>query len=305
MLRSKWILGATTAVASLLIAACGSGNPAATGGGGTPAASDTIVIGSANFQESVLLAQIYAEALTAKGVKVSTRLNIGSRETYIPGLLDGSIDLIPEYSGVLLQYFDKSATAVSSADVYAALQKALPSGLIVLNYSQAEDKDSIAVTQSTASQYHLTSIGDLAPVAGKLTLGGPPEFKTRPDGVPGLQKNYGVTFGTFKTLDAGGPLTVNALKNGQIDAGDLFTTDPSITQNNFVVLADPKNNFAAQNVLPLINKAKANETVTATLNAVSAKLTTQALIELNTKVSTDKQDPDAVAKQWLASVGLA
>lgn len=306
MKRMRLALGAAVAGLALLGTACGGGNPASTGpaAGGGSAPADTIVVGSANFQESVLLATIYADALKAKGVKVSTKLNIGSREAYIPGLKDGSIDLIPEYSGVLLQYFDKAATAVSSADVYAALQKAVPAPLTVLQQSAAEDKDAIVVTQATATKYKLTSIGDLAPVAGRLTLGGPPEFKTRPDGVPGLKKNYGVTFGSYKTLDAGGPLTINALKNGQVDAADIFTTDPSIEVNKFVVLADPKNNFAAQNVLPLINKAKATPTVTDALNAVSAKIDTKTLIDLLTKVIVQKQDPNTVAKGWLSSVGL-
>ncbi|WP_207892380.1 glycine betaine ABC transporter substrate-binding protein [Streptacidiphilus pinicola] len=148
------------------------------------------------------------------------------------------------------------------------------------------------------------SAGGGATVASKLVLGGSPEFKTRTDGVPGLQRVYGVTFGSYKTLDAGGPLTINALKNGQIDAGDIFTTDPSIPANGFVVLQDPKNLYAAQNVLPLINKAKATPGVSSTLNAVSAKLDTNTLAQLDVHVITDKQDPDAVAKGWLASVGL-
>ena len=261
-------------------------------------------MGSANFQESVLLAHIYAEALKAKKVKISEKLNIGSREAYIPGLEDGSIDLIPEYSGVLLQYFDKTATAVSPDDVYAALQKAVPAKLTVLDKSAAEDKDAIVVSKDVASKNNLKSIADLTAVAGKMTFGGPPEIQTRPDGLPGFKKNYDVTFGSFKALDAGGPLTVNALKNGQIDAGDIFTTDPSIKANNFVVLDDPKNNFAAQNVLPLINKAKASDTVKSTLNAVSAKLDTQTLIDLLSKVVMDKQDPKAVATEWLKSKGL-
>jgi len=306
MLRTKMVLGAAVAAVVLAVTACGGGNPASTdtGNKGGPAPTDTIVVGSANFQESILLAHIYAEALKAKGVKVSTKLNIGSREAYIPGIKDGSIDLIPEYSGVLLQYFNKSATETSPDDVYAALQKAVPDTLIVLDKSTAEDKDAVVVSKDTAAKHNLKSIADLAPVAGTLTLGGPPEFKTRPDGVPGLKKNYNVTFGSFKTLDAGGPLTVNALKNGQIDAGDIFTTDPSIAKNNFAVLEDPKNNFAAQNVLPLINKAKASDTVKTTLNAVSAKLNTQTLIDLLTKVISEKQDPNAVAKEWLSSAGL-
>src|SRR6266581_3862295 len=132
-----------------------------------------------------------------------------------------------------------------------------------------------------------------ATIASKMLLGGPPEFETRVDGVPGLQKIYGVVFGGYKVLDTGGPVTVTALKNGQVDAADLFTTDPSIAANGFVVLKDPKNDFAAQNVLPLINKAKATSGVTSVLNGVSAKLDTASLSAMLTKVQNDKQDPDA------------
>lgn len=141
-------------------------------------------------------------------------------------------------------------------------------------------------------------------VASQLILGGPPEFQTRVDGVPGLEKVYGVVFSSFKPLDAGGPLTINALKNGQIDAGDIFTTDPSIKANDFVVLTDPKNLYTAQNVLPLINKSKATPGVSQVLNAISAKLTTDDLVSMNSQVITDKKDPTAVAAAWLTSAGL-
>ncbi len=295
------LLGVTLALA-VVTAGCSSSDPTKTDTG-SQAPSDTIVVGSANFQENALLAEIYAEALRAKGVTVTTKLNIGSREAYIPGLLDGSIDLIPEYTGNLLLYFDENATAVASDEVFTALQSAVPDKLTVLEKSAAEDKDAVVVTQATADKYSLQSIGDLKAVAGDLTFGGPPEFKTRPDGIPGLQKNYGVTFGSYKITDPGGPITVSALKNGQVDAADLFTTDPSIVENNFVMLDDPENNFAAQNVLPLINKAKASDTVTSTLNAVSAKLDTQTLTDLLKKVYA-KEDSTTVAKDWLSSVGL-
>ncbi len=291
----------------LIVTACGSSsNPTSTPStaAGSAAPTDTIVVGSANFQENVVLADIYAGALRAKGVKVSTKLNIGSRETYIPALKDGSIDLIPEYSGVLLQYFDKKATAVSSNDVYAELRKTTPAPLTVLQPSAAEDKDAIVVTKATADKYNLKSIADLAAVAGKLTLGAPPEFQVRADGIEGLKKTYGITFKTFKKLDAGGPLTENALKNGQIDAGDIFTTDPLIAKNGWVVLEDPKNLYTAQNVLPLINNNKASANVKSVLEAVSAKLTTDDLVALNEKVSLEKQDADTVAKQWLSNAGL-
>jgi osmoprotectant transport system substrate-binding protein len=299
------LLGAALAT-MLAVAACGSssGGSPLSSGGGSKAPTDTIVVGSANFPENVLLAEIYAEALKSKGVKVSTKLNIGSRETYIPALKDGSIDLIPEYSGVLLQYFDKTATAVSSDDVFAALKTAVPAPLTVLDQSQAQDKDAVVVTKATADKYHLTSIGDLKSHAKQMTYGGPPELKTRPTGLPGLKSKYGVVFGKFLALDAGGPLTIQALKSGRIDAGDVFTTDPNITANNWVILQDPQNLFAAQNVLPLINKAKASATVTTTLNAISAKLDTATLGALLKKVALDKQDPDAVAKDWLSTAGI-
>jgi osmoprotectant transport system substrate-binding protein len=306
MNRTKAGLVGAALATVLALAACGSSSGGSPLGntGGSKAPSDTITVGSANFPENALLADIYADALSAKGVKVTKKLNIGSRETYIPALKDGSIDLIPEYSGVLLQYFDKSATAVSPDDVFAALQKAVPAPLTVLDKSAAEDKDAVVVTKATATKYNLSSIADLKAVAGKLTVGGPPEWKTRQTGLPGLKAKYGVKFGTFKALDAGGPLTIQALKSGRVQAADVFTTDPNIAANGWVILQDPNNLFAAQNVLPLINGAKATDTVKTTLNAISAKLDTATLGALVKSVVLDKKDPDAVAQDWLKTAGL-
>jgi osmoprotectant transport system substrate-binding protein len=307
MNRTKAGLVGAALATVLALAACGGssgGSPLGSSGGGSKAPSDTIIVGSANFPENALLADIYADALSAKGVKVTKKLNIGSRETYIPALKDGSIDLIPEYSGVLLQYFDKSATAVSPDDVFAALQKAVPAPLTVLDKSAAEDKDAVVVTKATATKYNLTSISDLKSVAGKLAIGGPPEWKTRQTGLPGLKAKYGVTFGSFKALDAGGPLTIQALKSGRVQAADVFTTDPNIAANGWVILQDPNNLFAAQNVLPLINSTKASDTVKTTLNAISAKLDTASLGALVKSVVLDKKDPDVVAQDWLKTAGL-
>jgi osmoprotectant transport system substrate-binding protein len=301
---------AVAATACLALAACGGGgNPLNNGGSGGSSggggSSPTIVVGSANFTENQILAEIYAQALQAKGVNVTKKLSIGSREAYFPGLQDGSIDLIPEYTGVLLQYLNKSATETDPDAVYGALQKALPPTLTVLNKSSAEDKDAVVVTKDTATKYNATSIADLAANCGQLVFGGPPEFKTRPDGIPGLQKTYNCTFKDYKALDAGGPLTVAALKNGDVQAADIFSTDASIVANNFVVLQDPKNNFAAQNVVPLINKSKVNDTITQTLNAISAKLTTEELTNLNAEASSDaKPSPETVAKNWLSKNSL-
>ncbi len=141
-------------------------------------------------------------------------------------------------------------------------------------------------------------------IASQLVMGGPPEFRTRPDGLPGLEKNYGVVFGKFIPTDVGGPVTVQALKSGRVDAADLFSTDPSIKANGFVVLTDPKSNFAAQNIVPIINRAKATDGVKAVLNGISAKLTTTGLSTMVGKVQNDKEDPDTVAKAWLSAQGL-
>ena len=141
-------------------------------------------------------------------------------------------------------------------------------------------------------------------ISSGMIFGGPPEFKTRTDGIPGLKRVYNVEFGQYKVTDVGGPVTVNALKRGQVDAADLFTTDPSISANGFVVLEDDQHMFAAQNIVPIIAKDKVTDGVKTVLNGIQAKLTTDGLIEMNSKVSNEKQDPAAVAKAWLADNGL-
>ena len=316
-IRKSGALIAGSLVAALTLTACGgsadplasssaapSSSAAASSGASGAAGAGSVIIGSADFPESALVANIYAAALTAKGVTATTNLNIGSREVYLPALQDGSIDLIPEYTGVLLQYFDKDATATASDEVYTALEGAIPDTLQVLEASEAEDKDAVVVTQATATQYNLKSIADLKPVAGELILGGPSEWETRPTGVPGLEAKYGVTFKEFKALDAGGPLTLNALTSDQIQAGNLFTTDPALTANDLVVLEDPENLFAAENILPLITKSKVTPEIEETLNAVSAKLTTQNLIDMLTKITVDKADSADVAQEWVTSAGI-
>ena len=160
--------------AALLLPACSTGNPMATTSG--PAAGESIVVGSANFPESELLAQLYAGALKAKGVQVSTKLNIGSRETYVPALKNGEINLFPEYTGAFALYLNKSADVSDAAKALASLRAALPENLIALEPAKAEDKDAVVVTAETASKYSLKAIGDLAPVASQLVLGGPPEW---------------------------------------------------------------------------------------------------------------------------------
>lgn len=304
----------TTATGLALgLAACGGGtnNPLATSSGAAPGTSGSggsaaaaVLVGSADFSESALLAELYAGALKAKGVNASTKLRIGSREAYMKGMQDGSIQLIPEYTGALARFYNKDFAENDPAKAYDALKALLPADLTVLAKSAAEDKDSITVTKETADRLGLKTMSDLKGKAGELVLGAPDEFKSRPQGVPGLEKTYGITFKQVRT-PLTGQAAVQALKNGQVQAANIFTTDPAITANNFVVLEDDKRLFGTQNVVPLIAKKAATDTVRQALDGVSAKLTTDELRTLVGKVDLDKKDAAAVAKEWLAAKGLA
>jgi osmoprotectant transport system substrate-binding protein len=298
---------AAAAVGVLALAGCGGGGDPLTEDTEAPpkAGGDTITVGSANFPEAVLLGEIYAGALEAKDVKVQKKLNIGAREAYIKGLEDGSIDLVPEYTGNLLLYFDEQSKATKPDEVYTELQSAVPENLTVLEMSSAEDKDAVVVSKETADEYGLKEIGDLAPHAKDLVLGGPPEWKTRQNGLPGLKEVYGLDFKSFSTLDVAGPVTVAALKGGRVDAANLFTTQSAIAANDFVVLDDPKLLFTAQNVVPLMVKSKASDNVAEALNGVSAKLDTDQLRDLVARVEVDKENAATVADDWLGENGLS
>lgn len=294
---------AATVAALLALAGCASSNPLTQ----PSQTSDvgTVTIGSAAFPESEILAYVYADALEANGIHTQVTPNIGARDAYIAALKDGSIDLVPEYTGNLLQYFDASATAQSSDDVYAALTTAVPAGFEVLDQAQAQDADSYNVTSDFSQQYGVTSLADLAKVTVKLKVGANPEFKTRPYGIPGLKSVYGVDATLVPINDGGGPNTLKALLNGDVQLADIYSTTPSIAQNNLVTLADPQHMILAQNVVPLISTAKASDQVAKVLNTVDAALTTQDLIEMNTKSSGDaKESAQQIAQEWLAEKHL-
>jgi osmoprotectant transport system substrate-binding protein len=291
---------ASTAGAASASASGGASNPLSGGG-----SSGSVVIGSANFPENEVLAEVYALALQKKGVKVTTKLNIGAREVYYPQVEKGAISIIPEYNGTLLTVeVDKTSNAKTTAQVNAALAAKLPSSLTVLNSASAQDSDSITVTAATAAKYHLKTIADLKPYASGMVLGGPPEFKTRSDGIAGLKATYGLTFKSFDPLDTSGPITLSALTSGKVQAADVFTTTPQIVTDKLVSLADPKFNFAAQNVIPLVYKPALTPTISATLNAISAKLTTQALLQMDNAVITEKANYTTVAEGFLQSIGM-
>ncbi|HLX50110.1 MAG TPA: glycine betaine ABC transporter substrate-binding protein [Streptosporangiaceae bacterium] len=294
-------------VVGVALSACGSNkgsgksnNPLSSG-----ASKGTVVVGSANFPEDELLAQIYASDLQAHGIKVTTKFNIGAREVYYPEIKKGTITIIPEYNGALLTTsVNTTSTAATTAQVDAALKAGLPSTLEILNPASAQDADSVTVTQATATKDHLTSIADLKPYASKMVFGGPPEFRTRTDGLVGLKKNYGLTFKNFVPTDESGPITITDLKNGKVQAADIFTTTPQIATNHFVTLTDPKNNFAAQNVIPLVYKAGVDSKIVGLLNAISAKLTTSALLQMDTALVVQHASYTQVAQGFLSTEGL-
>ncbi|MEU6275952.1 ABC transporter substrate-binding protein [Streptomyces populi] len=305
----------TSAVSLLVVAAAaltGCGSSDSSDGKdplkGDTAKAGTVVVGSNNFPESILLADIYGEALKSKGIKVSYKLNIGSRETTYGLIKNGTITVLPEYNGALLAYLDAKAAPQSAEETNQAISAKLDPKLSLLKPSEAQDKDAVAVNEATAAKYDLTAkstIGDLAAVAKDLVIGGSPEFQTRQQGLKGLKSVYGLDFKSFKALDAGGRLTVTALQKNNIQAADIFTTDPTISKNKFVVLQDPKNLFGFENVTPLAYRSGLPAAGVSVLDDVSAKLDTETLVKLNSDVQNGNKDPLDVAKNWLASAGLS
>jgi osmoprotectant transport system substrate-binding protein len=300
------ITGVLAAVLVLLATACGSANPL--GGGAVSGDLKSIKVGSADFPESKIIAEIYAQTLEANGFTVGRQFGIGSRETYVPAVKDHSIDLIPEYTGNLLQYFDKETKATDPNSVLLALYHALPGDLAILTPSPANDQDTVAVASETAAKWNLKTIGDLAKHSPEVKFGAPSEFLERAEGIPGLKKNYGLDIApaNFVSIsDGGGPATVRALVDGTVTAADIFSTSPAIPQNKLVVLEDPKNNFLAANVVPLVASQKMSDQLKTVLDAVSAKLTTQALIDMNTETSGNAGiDPEDAAAKWVKANGF-
>jgi osmoprotectant transport system substrate-binding protein len=308
--RRTFIRSAIAATAVFALAACGNGGGplsggSSAGGGSAPAKVDSLTVGSANFAESQLLAEIYAQALEAKGIKVTRKLNIGARELYMAAIKDGSVDLLPEYTGATLVYFKKDAPENEAEAVYKAIPAALPTGLEVLDKSAAADEDAIVVTKQTADKYSLKSIGDLKAVSKNMVAGGGPEFKTRTAGLAGMKDKYGVEFKEFKTLDPGGPLSLKALKDGTIQVTQFFTTQSVIKDNNLVVLEDPQHIHLPNNVVPLIRTDHKSPDVATTLNAVQAKLTTGDLTDEVKRIEVGKESVDVVAKDWLTKHPLS
>lgn len=288
----------------VVLAACGSSNPL----GGASGDLNSIVVGSASFPESKIVAEIYAQALQTNGFSVGRRMGIGSREAYIPALKDHSIDLVPEYIGNLLLYFESKATVTMLDAVELELYKQLPGDLSILTPSPAADTDTVTVTAATAAKWNLKTIADLAAHSPEVKFAAPSDFQSRSSGLVGLRQRYGLDIapGNFVAIsDDGGAVTVRALVRGTVNAANIFSTSPAIMQNHLVVLDDPECNFLAGNIVPLVNSQKKSDRLKGVLDAVSAKMTSHGLAELNASVSGNSGiDPDQAARNWLRDNGF-
>ncbi|MBA2529470.1 MAG: ABC transporter substrate-binding protein [Euzebyales bacterium] len=311
------VLGAAVLVLAMLAGCAGgdalqSGGSEATAGsevagGGSEGAggSDTIIVGSANFPEQLVLANMYADVIEDTGATVERRLNLGAREVIFPALRKGEINVLPEYNGALLAFLSKGeAKEKAPEEVTSALRDALPKGLEALEPAEAQDKDGLAVLPETAEEFSLATYSDLGKVSGELVAGGPAEMKKRDAGLPGLKREYNIEFNEFKPLDAGGPLTTEALQSGQIDVGRVFTTQGVIAENDWVLLEDDKELAPAQNIIPVAASDVLTPEITEALDKLSSTLTTEDLTAANKRVEIDKEDPDVVAREYLEEKGL-
>jgi osmoprotectant transport system substrate-binding protein len=309
MTRIKRTLTVAAAALSsaLVLAACGSNSsPLEEEGADTDnsqASEDAIVIGSQDYYSNEIIAEAYAQALENAGYEVDRQFRIGQREAYLPEIEAGDIDLFPEYSGPVLQYWEPDTEARLPDDVYAELEEAAPDGLNVLEQSPATDQDSYVVTQEFADEWDLETVEDLDKVTEPLTLGANSEAESRPNGPEGLAETYGIEVGFSPIEDSGGPLTVKALQDGDVQMAIIYTADPSIEANDLVSLEDTKGLFLSSNVVPLASD-KVDEEAAQIINDVSAAMSPDDLISLNNRSVTDQLPAAEIAKDWLEEKGL-
>lgn len=285
----------------LLVAACGSdSDDDATERG-------NVVVGSTNFSEQEIVANMYALVLEQAGYNVATRFQLGPRELVLPALENGDIDLYPEYVGTLLETLNGGAgEATSDTDATTELLRAQATerGITVLNPAPAQDRNGLVVTKETADRLSLATVSDLKAHASELVFGGPPECPERPLCLQGYERAYDMAFKEFRPLDAAGPVTWAALENGSIDVALMFTSQGIIAEEGWVLLEEDAELQPAENIVPVIRDSVVTDEIAELLNAVSAKLTTEAITELNRKVDTEQADPRDVAKAWLIEAGL-
>jgi osmoprotectant transport system substrate-binding protein len=302
--KGRLVAVAAVAVgATVALAGCASGDPLDEGSGGESAGAETIVIGSQDYYSNEIIAEVYAQALEANGFEVDRQFRIGQREVYLPEIESGEIDLFPEYTGNLLQYYVPDTEARTSDDVYAELEGALPEGLRVLDQSPATDQDSYNVTAAFSEEFGVTSLEDLANVTEPITLGGNAELETRPYGPQGLKETYGVDVGFTSIEDSGGALTVKALVDDQVQMVNIYSADPNIATNDLVTLEDPKGLFLASNVVPIAGD-KVTDDVAAVIDAVSEAMTAEDLVAMNDESVNGQRSADDIAADWLSEKAL-
>ncbi|MGO3358765.1 MAG: ABC transporter substrate-binding protein [Bifidobacterium crudilactis] len=291
-------LGAAVMVLAGVLMFTGCGNSDPLDDGGQSSSSQAIVIGSQDYYSNEIIAEIYAQGLEKSGYKVDRQFRIGQREVYLPEVEAGKIDLFPEYSGNLLQYLKSDTTARTSDAVYQALSKAMPNGLKVLDQSKAADQDSYVVTQAFADKWGISTIKDLSKVTDTMTLGGNSELETRPYGPKGLEQTYGVKVSFTPIEDQGGPLTVKALNDNSIQLANISTASPELKANHLLSLKDPQGLFLASNVVPVASK-KLDDKAVKVINDIDASLSTDDLISMNVRSTTDQESASKIATAWL------
>ncbi len=281
-------LAGLTLTAGLVLSGCDAGG----------ASDEPIVVGSQAYYSNEIIAEIYAQALEGAGFEVERQFQIGQRDAYLPELESGAVDLFPEYTGNLLQYYAPDTMATQADEVYAELATALPEGLTALEMSPATDQDSYNVTAEFAAANGLVSIADLSGVDG-LILGGNPELEERPYGPQGLLETYGVTV----AFDATGDITVDALLEGVINVANVYSGDPRIADFGLVTLADPEGLFLASNVVPIASSDVA-DAIAEFIDPISAALTPEGLVALNLQSTKDQMSAAEIATEWLAANGF-
>lgn len=277
-----------------------------TGAATVPSDGPEIVVASFNFPESVILGNIYLQALEDAGYPVSSEFNLGARELIFSDLQSGAIDFLPEYVGSSLAVgFGGEATA-DTDETLGKLQEAFTEfDVAVLEPAPAQDKNVFVVTQDYADQNGLTAISDLAGVDGAVRFGGPPECQERETCLLGLTDTYGLDNVEFQTIQET-PVRVQSLANGQIDLALMFSTDPAIQEQNLVALEDDQGLVPAENVVPVVRQEVIDaygDDFTSLVNDISSQIETETLIDLNGRAASGT-DPADVAAEWLAEAGI-
>lgn len=302
------VLGAVLLALALTAVACGGSGEDDETNGGNGAQEEPkgeVTVGSDSFAEAQIVGEMYAQVLENAGYTVNRQLDLESREVRLPAMESGEIDIAPEYLATLLSVVDPEQTpSTDPAEAASQLSEPLEAmGLAVLEPSNVIDTNAFVTTPEHVDEFGLTTVGDLAPIADELILGGPPECPDRPFCIPGLKKVYDVEFGDFKPLEYGA--TITALAGGEIDVGLLFSTDGSISEQGFVVLEDDLQLQAADSITPMVRTELLEDTeLVDLLNQVSAALETDAITELNRRANVDVEDPADLAREFLEGAGL-